>query len=263
MSLSHLSNCGVGSCYLVDAEQLHVDGNKSLVYSMVNFTLLPEDARVRVPGSVAYVHSPKVLVNDGSPLESPPGAGLPAQEPILDVALTPANSFLHEFVVKGFDDGVYNGGLEGKVTAQNVGGIGQLATTEIILEKYRSGEEDPGPPTACGEAVDAWEEVNRYFDQADTYQQSGAAVHGNMPLPGRYRICLTGGLATQLRAAGGAADLDITFSGEKAWEDPGQLPYSATNMKFFDDLAGAMEPGQLTKVTVDEILAGTVDLDRS
>ncbi|HET7677482.1 MAG TPA: CARDB domain-containing protein [Candidatus Limnocylindrales bacterium] len=262
MSLSHLSNCGVGSCYLVDPEQLHVDGNKSLVYSMVNFSLLPEDTQFRVPGSVAYVHSPKVLVNDGTPLEPPPGAGLPAQEPILDARLDTANGFRYEFVVKGFADGVANGGLEGKVTAQNVGGVGQLATTELILEKYRAGEEDPGPATACGDAGDAWEELNRYFDQADTYQQAGAAVHTNLPLPGRYRICLTGGLVTQLRAAGGSADLDITFSGEKAWEDPGQKPYRATNMAFFDDLAKAMKPGQLTKVTADDILAGRVNLDR-
>jgi hypothetical protein len=262
MSLSHLSNCGTGSCYLVDAEQLHVDGNKSLVYSMINFTLLPEDTTFRVPGSVAYVHSPKVLVNDGSATQPPPGAGLPPQAPILDAALDANNGFMYEFVVKGFSDGVYNGGVEGKVTSQNVGGVGQTATTEIILERYRSGEEDPGPPTACGEAGDAWEEVNRYFDQADTYQQAGAAVHGNMPLPGRYRICMTGELETQLTAAGGSADLDITFSGEQVWEDPGQLPYSATNMAFFDDLALAMAPGQLVEVTADEVLAGTVNLDR-
>jgi hypothetical protein len=262
MSLSHLSNCGVGSCYIVDAEQLHVDGNKSLVYSMVNFSLLPEDTEFRVPGSVAYVHSPKVLVNDGTPLEPPPGAGLPPQDPILDASLDATNSFRYEFVLKGFADGVANGGLEGKVTAQNAGGVGQLATTELILEKYRSGEEDPGPATACGDAGDAWEEINRYFDQADTYQQAGAAVHSNLPLPGRYRICLTGGLVNQLRAAGGAADLDITFSGERAWEDPGQLPYRATNMTFFDDLAKAMQPGQLTEVTADDVLAGRVDLDR-
>jgi hypothetical protein len=262
MSLSHLSNCGVGSCYLVDAEQLHVDGNKSLVYSMVNFTLLPEDTTFRVPGSVAYVHSPRMVANNGTATEPPSGAGLPPQAPILDATLDATNDFMHEFVVEGFAEGVYNGGLEGKVTSGNVGGVGQTATTEIILERYRSGEDDPGPATACGDAGDAWEEINRYFDQADTYQQAGAAVHGNMPLPGRYRICLTGGLATQLGAAGGAADLDITFSGEKTWEDPGQLPYAATNIAFFDDLAGAMQPGQLVRVSADDVLAGAVNLDR-
>ncbi|MGH2455433.1 MAG: CARDB domain-containing protein [Candidatus Limnocylindria bacterium] len=262
MSLSHLSNCGAGSCYLPDPEQLHVDGNKSLIYSMVNFTLLPEETDFRVPGSVAYIHSPRLLTNDGTPTEPPPGAGLPAQDPILDASLDVANDFIHEFESLGFDEGVYNGGLEARATAQNVGGVGQLATTDLILERYRSGEEDPGPPTACGDAGDAWEEVNRYFDQSDIYQQSGAAVHANQPLPGRYRVCLTGGLVTKIRASGGSVDLDIVFSGEQAWEDPGQLPYTATNMKFFDDLAAHMQPGQLVRTTADEVLSGAVDLDR-
>jgi hypothetical protein len=262
MSLSHLSNCGVGSCYLTDAEQLHVDGNKSLVYSMINFTLKPEETVFRVPGSIAYVRSPKLLTNSGQPTEPPPGAGLPPQAPMLNESLDAGNDFTHEFTIDGFDQGVANGGVEGKVTAGNIGGVGQLATTDLILERYRSGEEDPGPATACGEAGDPWEEVNRYFDQADTYQQSGAAVHGNLPLPGRYRICLTGGLVTKLRASGGSADLDITFSGEQAWEDPGQLPYEATNMKFFDSLGTHMAPGQLVSVTADQILSGSVDLSR-
>ena len=262
MSLSHISNCGVGSCYLIDAEQLHVDGNKSLVYSMINYTLKPEDSTFRVPGSVAYVRSPKLLTNSGQATQPPPGAGLPPQAGILDAALDASNNFTYEFTVDGLAQGVANGGLEGKVTVGNVGGVGQVGTTDLILERYRSGEEDPGPATGCGPAGDEWEEVNRYFNQADTYQQAGAAVHGNMPLPGQYRICLTGGLATKLRASGGSADLDITFTSEQAWEDPGQKPYSVTNMKFFDDLAKHMAPGQLTSVTADEILSGAVNLDR-
>ena len=261
MSLSHISNCGVGSCYLVDAEQLHVDGNKSLVYSMINFTLKPEDTTFRVPGTVAYVRSPKVVSNAGTPEAAPPGAGLSPQAPIMDASLDAGNDFTYEFDVKGLTEGVWNGGVEGKVTAGNVGGVGQLGTTDIILERYRAGEGDPGV-VGCGEDGDDWSEVNRYFNQDDTYQQSGAAVHGNMPIPGRYRICLVGGLATKLRAAGGAADLDITFTTEKAWEDPGQKPYSATNMKFFDSLGGHMAPGQLVSVTADQILSGAVNLDR-
>jgi hypothetical protein len=257
MSLSHISNCGVGSCYLVDAEQLHVDGNKSLIYSMVNFTLKPEDTAFRVPGTVAYVRSPKVLRNGGSST-APPGAGLPPQASILDATLDAGNDYTYEFEAKGIDDGVYNGGVEGKVTVTNAGGVGGAGRTDLILERYRSGENDPGPATACGDAGDAWEEVNRYFNQDDTYQQAGAAVHGNQVLPGRYRICMTGGLA----ATGASADLDIVFSREQAWEDPGQLPYEATNMKFFDDLGQAMQPGQLVSVTADQVLAGTVDLDR-
>jgi hypothetical protein len=229
---------------------------------MINYTLKPEDNRFRVPGSVAYVRSSKVVTNAGETPPPPPGAGLPPQAPILDAALDAGNDFTYEFEIQGFDDGVANGGVEGRVTGINVGGVGQVATTELILEQYRSAEEDPGPATACGAADDAWQEINRYFDQADTYQQAGAAVHGNLPLPGRWRVCMTGGLAAKLRASGGSADLDITFSEEKAWEDPGQKPYAASNMKFFDDLATHMAPGQLTSVTADQVLSGAVDLNR-
>ncbi|MHB1242513.1 MAG: CARDB domain-containing protein [Gaiellaceae bacterium] len=261
MSLSHISNCGTGSCFVPDAEQLHVDGNKSLIYSMVNYGLKPEDTTFRVPGSVAYVRSPKVVSNAGS-APAPPGGALPPQAPILDAALDVSNNFTYEFQVQGAADGVSNGGLEGKVTAGNVGGVGQLATTELILERYRLDEPNPQNDAGCAGADDGWEEVNRYFDQSDVYQQAGASVVTNQPLPGRYRICLTGGLVTKLRAAGGSADLDIEFSREQAWEDPGQQPYSATNMKFFDDLAQRMAPGQLVAVTADQILAGSVSLDR-
>jgi hypothetical protein len=261
MSLSHISNCGVGSCYVPDVEQLHVDGNKSLVYSMVNFTLKPEDTTFRVPGSVAYVRSPKVLRNTGTPTAPPPGSGLPPQAPILNASLDATNGFTYEFEALGSADGVWNGGLEAKVTGGNVGGVGQVGSTDLVLERYRAGEGDPSAD-GCGAAGDEWDEVNRYFNQDDTYQQAGAALHANMPLPGRYRVCIVGGLATTLRAAGGAADLDITFSSEQAWSDPGQKPYTATNMTFFDDLARHMAPGQLTSVTTDDVLSGAVDLDR-
>lgn len=260
MSLSHISNCGTGSCFIPDAEQLHVDGNKSLIYSMVNYALKPEDTTFRVPGSVAYVRSPKLVSNAGS-APPPPGSGLPPQAPIVDAALDAGNNFTYEFAVEGAADGVSNGGLEGKVTVGNVGGVGQVATSDFILERYRLDEPNPQNDAGC-DGADGWEEVNRYFVQDDTYQQAGASLVANQPLAGRYRICITGGLVTKLRAAGGSADLDIEFSREQAWEDPGQKPYSATNMKFFDDLAQRMTPGQLTPVTADEVLSGAVNLDR-
>ncbi|MDQ3990987.1 MAG: hypothetical protein M3245_01580, partial [Actinomycetota bacterium] len=72
MSLSHLSNCGSGTCYLEEPEQLHIDGNKSLIYSMVNYTLLPEDRTFHAPGKVAYVYNPFVLKRDSKP-PAPPG----------------------------------------------------------------------------------------------------------------------------------------------------------------------------------------------
>jgi hypothetical protein len=258
MSMSHVSNCGVGSCYLTDFEQLHVDGNKSLVYAMVNYTLQPEDTRFSVPGTVAYVHNPKTLKNTGTRLNVP--ARFEPQEPIMNIELTPENDFTWAFEVKGRRDHVTNGGIEAKATPVNVSGISAFSTTTLTLERFRGEEETPQEEPGCGDGGDRWEVVNQYYNQSSIYLQAGQAVHGNLPLPGVYRVCLTGSLPEKIAASGGYVDLDITFSRQKAWEDPGQRPYEVSNMKLFTDLAKNMKKGQLVKVTADDVLAGTVDL---
>lgn len=260
MSFSHISNCGIGSCYLHDFEQLHVDGNKSLVYAMVNYTLQPEDTSFRVPGKVAYVHNPKVLANSGQLTKVPKSRKLEPQAPIR-AQLTPANNFTYTFEVKGTSDKVYNGGVEAKATATNVAGVSGFSLTNLSLERFRLGEETP-QDDSCTADDENWNLVNQYFNQSSIYLQAGQAVHGNTPTPGVYRVCLTGGLPTQIAATGGVVDLEITFSRQKAWEDPGQKPYSVTNMKFFDDLKRNMGKNQLVKVTADQVLSGTVDLSQ-
>ena len=58
MSLSHLGNCGTGTCYVPDFEQLHVDGNKSLIYAMLNFSLQPPPSQFDVGGNVGLLRQP-------------------------------------------------------------------------------------------------------------------------------------------------------------------------------------------------------------
>ncbi len=267
MSFSHISNCGTGSCYLTDFEQLHVDGNKSLIYGMVNYSLKPEDTTFEAPGKVGYVFDPRVLRNDGTERTPPPGEGLEPQAG--ETTTFTSTDTIHEFVVRGPLDGVYNGGLEAKITHFNAGGIGGgsgipnvSGGTALILEQYRPDEETPQEDAGCGGAADRWGEVNRYFNQGNTYLQAGQAVHANSPTPGRWRVCITGALVSRLIATGESANLEIDFSREAAWEDPGQQPYAVTNMKFFRDLAANMAPNQLVPVNVDDVLAGSVDLDR-
>jgi uncharacterized repeat protein (TIGR01451 family) len=272
MSFSHLSNCGTGTCYEPGFEQLHVDGNKSLVYSMVNFTLLPEDTTFKASGKIGYVFNPKRIKSDGT-TTPPPTQGLNPQGPILDQLLTPANNFTHNFLIKGPNDGFYNGGVEGVATPQNVQGISGESTTALVLERFKVGEQNPplpNPPEGgerCATTAaenDQWEEVNRYFNQGSTYLQSGQAVHSNGPSPGWWRICMTGGLATQIAATGGTVDLDISFSSEEAWEEPpgGQLPYDVSNMELFESLDNYIAPGDLVPVNVDDVLTGAVSLDQ-
>jgi hypothetical protein len=263
MSYSHLSNCGVGSCYLIDFEQLHVDGNKSLVYAMVNYTLLPEDTGFQVPGKVGYIFDPTVLSNPGSTTPTPP-PGLSPQPNQTGILLTPsataADNYVHRFEIFGPDSPTpfYNGGVEGKITNVNVGGVSPASVTSSLVLEYLDPELTGSSTTACNTANDKWNEVNTYFNQSFIYLQGGQAVHANEPEPGQYRICMTGGLTTA--AASAVSELDVNFSTEKAWEDPGQLPYSVTNMKFFEDLAQYMNPGQLVPIQVSDIVSGPLNL---
>lgn len=260
MSFSHLSNCGTGTCYDSTIEQMHIDGNKSLIFGMIHYTLTPEDQSFKASGRVGYVFDPRKVSNPGVVRAKPNTDGLPPQEPILDVVLGPDNGYTYGFTVAGPSQGKYNGGLEGKATPANAAAISPSSiTASLILERFKNDEEDPPSSGGCGEDGGDWSEVNRYYNQSSGYLQAGQAVHANDPEPGRYRICLTDDFTS---TGGGAVvwDLDITFSGAPAWANPGQKPYEVNNMDFFRDLAKYMQPGQLNKVEVADVLSGREDL---
>jgi hypothetical protein len=266
MSYSHLSNCGVGTCYLIDFEQLHVDGNKSLVYAMMNYTLLPEDTHFEVPGKVGYIFNPTVLSHPGTSEPSPPPALSPQPNQtgiLLTPSPTPADNYVHRFEIFGPDSPTpyYNGGVEGKITQVNVGGVSPGSVTSSLVLEYLDPELSGNTNTACNVNGDKWNEVNTYFNQSFIYLQGGQAVHANEPEPGQYRICMTGGLTTADDVnASPVIELEINYSTEKAWENPGQLPYSVTNMKFFEDLGQYMDPGQIVPIQVSDVVSGPLNL---
>jgi hypothetical protein len=258
MSVSHLINCGLGSCYLHEFEQLHVDGNKSLVYSMINFSFKKEDTRFRAPGRVAYVYDPTMVQHASTPVAiNDDWKRLPHQAGITNITLGPDNGWLYEFDVNGPEQGVYNGGIEGKVTLTNIGGVSTNDIVQTVLEMHNPDGEGAGEVEGCGAAGGNWSEINRYFGQGAGYFAAGQAVHGNMVLPGKYRICVLG---TVTEAAAGLARLEISFTREKAWEDPGQRAYKVSNMRFFRDLQSHMKRGQLVKVDARDVLSEKVQL---
>ncbi|MPZ69191.1 MAG: hypothetical protein GEU71_06630 [Actinobacteria bacterium] len=239
MSLSHLSNCDIGSCFAPDVEQLHVDGNKSLIYSMINYSLKPEKSTFKTSGKVGYIFNKGALKKKTKSDAPPPEfTKLPPQEDIAGGTLDPSNSYTQEFEVLGPKDGVYNGGIEVTITCANLQGIGPCAVDEAVLER-----QDPEEDLVQGEE---WEVVNTYFNQSPAYVQAGQALHANYPAPGTYRVRING------QAVSGAFTTNIDFTTEKGWEDPGQIGYRATNMKFWKMMKRFMEPG-LGRVTPKQI----------
>ncbi len=254
MSLSHLSNCGVGTCYLPDAEQLHVDGNKSLVYAMIHYTLTPEDTTFDYAGRAAYLFNPDRIRDAGGTDRAPTTTEqLPPQDGFDTTIDHTGDTTTYEFEVKGPDQGVHNAGIRAQITWNNLRGVSAGSLNEIAIDRYRGGETDP---SRGGQPADDWVTVNSYYNQAPTYLQSGAQLDVNEPTPGRYRIRISGVAPSQFHAS-------VDFLSRQAWPDPGQVPYDVSNMDFFDDLAPFVaSPDKLTKVPVDAVLNGQVDLSR-
>jgi hypothetical protein len=251
MSMSHLGNCGVGTCYLPEFEQLHVDGNKSLIYALVHYSLVPEDDTFAYKGTAAWLHHDDRVRNAGSSTAAAPAAfGLPPQPGFeVDITATPSSPGIHEFEVKGPSDGVYNGAISAELTSTNLTGVSPNAAAEIAIDKYKNVEEDPNAPE------EGWAVQNSYYNQAPVYLQAGARVDVNSPLPGRYRIRITGPVAGVVRAK-------VRFLSAPAWPDPGQIAYDVSNLDFFRDLVPFVQDGsaRLKKAPLDDVLSGKVDL---
>jgi hypothetical protein len=235
MAFSHLSNCGVGSCFEPDIEQLHVEGNKSLIYSMINYTLKGEDTTFEIKGKVGYLHNRGFIKEASNPLGGKDKYdGLKPQPDINGVQLDTTNEYTYPFDVKGLPK-FYNGGIEVVLTCSNVQGVGACGVNTAYLE-HKGSVEHPG------QSDKEWEVINSYNSPGAGYFQTGQALHANYPAAGKYRIRIESSDPTSIFNA------DIDFTKEKTWEDPGQVGFKASSMRFWKMLNKFAKP-KLTKLT--------------
>ncbi|MGH2740075.1 MAG: M14 family zinc carboxypeptidase [Actinomycetota bacterium] len=236
MSLSHLAP---NSVYEPALEQMHVDGNKGLMYSQIASTLTEKKNTYayKPSGKTGYVFNPKRIVVKGNRRTKNPG--LPAQNDI-DV-LVPCQSagpqnndvllscdepgvafdpqaFAVEFDVKGPSQGFWNGGITVTMTNVNVLSISHGTLARIALDRMNEDGQ--------------WEEVQQSFVQAgspDLYVPAGQLVAVNDPIPGRWRARIT-------NPAVGPSRLQIDFKRNTGEMSPGQTPINASSMDFFTEL---------------------------
>ena len=236
MSLSHLGNCGTGNCFIPEAEQLHVDGNKSLIYAMLNFSVQPPPSKFDVGGNVGYFTNPRRLVDPGQKPPMAP-AGL---EPPANLSGTGNHSngttVLKEFTVDNASGETFTGGIHGEVRWTNVGGHSPAAATNRVFIEQK--QEDG-----------SWKRRPAYNPGA-VYVMAGQRSDWNYPTDGVYRLVVTGQMPTQAQWA-------LNFTTGPGWEDPVQAPFNVSNMDFFSELKPHMAPGSsLTAISVDNVLAG-------
>ena len=264
MSLSHLAP---NNAYEPTIEQMHIDGNKGLIYSQLASMLTEEEFRYEPTGKIGYVLNPRRIENDGT--SRPTNPGLPAHNDIdvilpcqseagqnLDATLPcgdgtfvlEGTAYNLEFDVKGPNEGIWNGGIVAEMTNANATGISTGTLSRISLQRF---DED-------GES---WQNVATSFVQAgspDLYLQSGQVVAVNDPMPGRWRVRITNGSGT------GLVRVTIDFKPVTAETSPGQAPFSASSMDFFTDLNRyiADPASRAEAVTVEQVIANPAALDR-
>ena len=264
MSFSHLAPNNV---YEPVLEQMHIDGNKGLIYSQLASMLTEQPFRYRPRGKIGFVQNPVRIENDGS--ARVPNPGLPAQNNIdvilpcqsatggnLDATLPCGEgtfaldgaAYNLEFDVDGPNVGIWNGGITVELTNANAGGISTGSLSRLSLQKW---DEDLG----------TWENVATSFVQGgspDAYLQSGQVVTANDPMPGRWRVRVTNGSGT------GLVRVKIDFKVETAEASPGQAAFSASSMDFFSDLNRYIADvgDRAEAVTVEQVVTNPGALDR-
>jgi hypothetical protein len=173
MAYSHVTPNNV---FIPEVEQLHVDGNKGIIYSQLAALSAPSNT-VAAPITWAVGYAPSVQ-------RKVRGAETPrtvssALRPQADLTVREVAGQGVEFVVKGPSDGVADGALAAEFTFTNVDGISPESASDVVLERF--GVDHPGEP-------EGWHEVGSWYRQELTYFPAGARIDIAQPLPGRYRL---------------------------------------------------------------------------
>ncbi|MGH2663366.1 MAG: M14 family zinc carboxypeptidase [Actinomycetota bacterium] len=201
MALSHLAP---NTAFDPGLEQLHIDGNKGLIYSQISSLLFEEPVTFEPGGKVAYVLDRQRTTDPGGGSVEGGLSDYPTQD---DIEALEVSGEGVEFEVKGPEDGVYNAGLSIEATCTNAQGIGACTGTGVanvfMILDYCGPPEHVGDPEGC-------HEVARYFNQSPIYSQAGARIDLNNPRPGPYQI-------RPSAARVGPVRYEITFSRDAAW----------------------------------------------
>lgn len=231
MALSHVAP---NNAFEPGIEQLHIDGNKGLIYSQIAALLSPGETEFMPEGEVAYVFDPERIVNAGGGTpEGGPGE-VAAQEGFEET----------ELAGQGFEFEVEpgNGGLTIEATSVSARGISPNGLSGIVLD-YCGPSQHPGDPDGdC-------REIARYFNQSGIYLQAGARIDLNAPPPGPYQVRPAMERALPVR-------YEVSFSESQAVPVPEQAAYDVSRMDFLEDLNRYVPAGsELDALGVDEILA--------
>ena len=171
MSFSHLDR---NIAFEPHGEQLHVAGNKAIIFSHIADMIRPPGTSYSVPGRNGYVANQR-LTRAEKQIQPGPPAGTSPQEDINDEAPTTASEdgSVFEFKVEQ-DADTWNGGMRVDVRATNVQGVG--AGLPTLKVQCRFCDDHVGV-----EANEEWITVAEDYNQSFLYAQAGLTAAVNRP----------------------------------------------------------------------------------
>lgn len=272
MSFSHLDR---DTLFEKTGEQLHVQGNKALIYARITEILDPPDATFDAPGLKGYVANERVTREEQDNQPAPPENTV-AQDTIETDPKTvdESGNIVFPFEVKrsephGETPGIYNGGMNVTITSANVQGEASGYPLSIFgipaLEvQCRGCDEHPGT-----EGDDGWITVAEDFNQSPIYRQAGLIASVNRPQafdsegnPVEWRAVVNGeSVAARMRVE--FTQGPATDNGATGGDEPPKLAaYDVANTDFFPDLNPYIpEGGDFEAIDPAKVIAGEQSLD--
>jgi hypothetical protein len=261
MSFSHLDK---NITFDPHTEQLHVDGNKALIYAHLAQILTPQRTAVfDAGGRKAYV--PNLRIKRAATTGQPTApAGSVPQDDINSGPIPAAQSEFPFTVQRGQvgNKNVFSGGMRVEVTDSNIQGIGSGQVTLQVqcqhCDQHRGVKDD-----------NEWVTVAEDYNQSFLYAQSGVVATVNNPQPfqanGRpvpWRVLVGGPTAAyvvKIHFTSGRASEDGNTGGDAP---PEQRAYNVANTDFFKDLNRFMPGTSQDLKTLDphKVIAGRQSL---
>ena len=254
MAFSHLDR---HIAFEPHGEQLHVAGNKAIIYAHIADMLRPPGTAYSVPVKSGYVPNTR-LTREERQIQPGPPAGTSPQADI-ENQIRPGRIF--EFKVEQ-DADTWNGGMRVDVTATNVQGVGTGNATLEVQCRF------------CDDHVgtaddDNWITVAEDFNQSFIYAQAGLTAAVNRP------DARTGDKEVEWRAVvstlGGVPSFSVDFTSEPATTDgatggddpPFLAGYDVANTDFFTELNddAAEDNDKFESINPAEVIAGSQSLD--
>ncbi|MGH2957499.1 MAG: M14 family zinc carboxypeptidase [Solirubrobacterales bacterium] len=241
MSFSHLDRNVVFDPH---GEQLHVDGNKALIYAhLAEIVNPPTDTTFDAAGHKGYVANARLTRQEQ--VLQPDDSGQDPQGPI---SMGPKPQTAEQTIydaADGFQVNQGNGGMRVQVTMANLQGVApsyQPNGNQVTLDVECRGCDDHfhAPGT---EDPDAWTLVASDFNQQQLYQSAGLTATVNRPdaikadgSPVEWRLViggLHGATKAEIEFTRGPASSDGNTGGD---EPPRLAAYDVANTDFFSEL---------------------------